>query len=230
MIQIAVIFALIIGLANAGHISMTFRGLDSNYTFTPFAISTLREIVACRAGLNHSVVQLDSIIIGNRTFEFNTNDDVNAPRRLLPYNCRFLNEVHWAHNPAHINPNLLKELKDDIEVTFKLQFPGASEKAYGANIIPFLSATVNEYYADILENDYMAFYAGSIPELIRHQQTLGLFKESDQIVLFYMFIVQIGLVFIGNMVLNKLKRRVPPLSSAAFRGSSYNDPVYIIVK
>ncbi len=227
--KILTLFALIIGSVNAGHISMTFRGLDANYTFTPFAVSTLREIVACRAGLNHSVVLLESIKIKNTTFEFKTDDEVNAPNKLLQYNCHFLNQVHWTQNPAHISRTLLKELLDEVEVTFKLEFPGASEKAYGANIIPFLATSINEYYADILANDYMAFYAGSIPELIRHNNMHGLFKESDQIILFYMFIVQIGLVFIGNIVLNKLKRKVPPLSPAAFRGQNY-DPVYVIVK
>lgn len=219
-----------LSIVNAGHISMTFRGLDENYTFTSFAVSALRESIACRTGLNHSVVLLNSITIRNRTFEFNVNDEVNGPGRLIPYNCHFLNSAHWNTNPLSISRSLMNELKKDIEVTFTLQFPGASEKAYGANIIPFLATSVNEYYADILENDYMAFYAGSIPELIRDYQHLGIFKESDQWILFYMFIVQIALVFIGNIVLNKLKKTVPPPRGnwSPIRGTS--EPIHIIIK
>ena len=229
MIILPILALMIVG-AQAGHISMTFRGLDANYTFTTNAISTLREIIACRAGLNHSMVLLDSITIKNMTLEFDVNDEVNGPVRLIPYNCYFLNSAHWDMNPSRINRSLLKELKDDIEVTFKLQFPGNSEKAYGANIIPFLATSVNEYYAEILENNYMAFYAGSIPELIRDHQHLGIFKEYDQLILFYMFIVQIALVFIGNIILNKLKKTVPPPRGnwSPIRGTS--EPICIIIK
>ncbi len=219
------IIALIVGGVQAGHISMTFRGLDSNYTFTPFAISALRETIACRAGLNHSTVILDSITIRNRTYELDPNHEVNSNFRIMPYNCHFLNSIHWDVQPSRINRSLLKELKEDVEVTFKFQFPGDAKKAYGANIMPFLASAVNEYYAEILENDYMAFYAGSIPELIHQHAPLGLFKESDKMILFYMFVVQLGLVIIGNIVLKKLKKRVPPLSPAAV-----GETVYIVIK
>jgi hypothetical protein len=218
-----------VNAVNAGHISMSFRGLDEKYTFTPYAISTLRESIACRAGLNHSLVVLNSITIRNRTFEFDVNDEVNSYSRVMPYNCYFLNSVHWDNHPIRISQNLLQELKDDIEVTFKIEFPGDAKKAYGANIMSFLATAVNEYYANILENDYMLFYTGSMPELIRHNVHHGVFNESDHNILMYMFLVQIALVFIGNMVLNKLKKRVPPLSPAAFRNKAY-DPVYVVVK
>ncbi len=221
--------ALLILSTNAGHISMSFRGLDANYTFTPYAISALRESIACRIGLNHSLVTLKSITIRNTTFEFDVNDEVNSYFRVMPYNCHFLNSVHWDNNPTRISQSLLRELKDDIEVTFKLEFPGDAKKAYGANIMSFLATSVNEYYANILENDYMLFYTGSIPELIRQNVHYGVFNESDKTILLYMFFIQIALVCIGNVVMNKMKKRVPPLSPAAFRNRDY-DPVYVVIK
>lgn len=220
------ILGLITGYASAGHISMTFRGLDANYTFTPFAMQILRESVACRIGFNQTVVFLDSITIRNRTFEFGSDDEINKPNN-LPYNCYFINMGHWSSNPSKINRNLLKELKDELEVTFKLSFPGSSKKAYGINIIPFLSTSINEYYSDILVNDYMAFYVGSIPELIHQQHTIGLFKDSDHWILLYMFMAQFALIVIGNIILNKLKKRIP---NPRFAGLSKQDPIYVIIK
>ncbi len=223
--KILALLATIILSTNAGHISMTFRGLDENYTFTPYAISALRESIACRIGLNHSLVTLNSITIRNRTFEFNINDEVNSYFRVIPYNCHLLNSVHWDINPERISQSLLNELKDEIEITFKLEFPGDAKKAYRANIMSFLATAVNEYYANILENDYILFYTGSIPELILQNRH---YNELDQNILIYMLFVQIAIVIIGNLIMNKLKKRVLPLSPAAFRNRAY-DSVYVVV-
>ncbi len=223
LIPLLILLPLIAG----DQIDITFRGLDIKYAFTTNAISTLRETISCRVGINHSEVLLNSIKVGNQSLEFGPNDDVNIAPMSHPYNCHLINTVHWDSPKLNIYGKLLSELKEDIQVTFRMSFTGDFKRAYGTNIIPFLATSIDEYYGDILANDYMAFYISSNPEIVHRPNNFQkMFHGQDSSFLLYMCLGQLGLVLIANCILNRLKKRVIPLRAV---NNNY-EKIYIITQ
>jgi hypothetical protein len=80
-----------------------------------------------------------------------------------------------------------------------------------------------------LASDYMAFYAGAKPELIvRHVGHL--FGTDEYRILFYMFLVQVLILIIGNYMMRRARKTVLPLSRAATYGTQHQHLDAIVIK
>jgi hypothetical protein len=205
----------ILTAVSADQYKIAFRGLDEKYALTKNAISALREIISCRANVPHQSVTLSTITIRNTTWIVPQNDEVNIEPQAYPRNCHLTNTIHWDtfHQPGI--SHLMRSLHDEPLLEYTLDIPVHPSRAFGSNIISFLATSINEKYADILVSDYMAFYAGSKPEMIqRHPGHIDEYR-----MLFYMFIVQVLILIIGNILMRRARHTVLPLSNAAVHGT-----------
>ena len=188
--------------------TISFRGLDPNYALSKTGVNALREIVACRAGVPHSTVQLTSITINNETVPIWQNHEGNLANMSYYSNCKLINTLHWDMKEP-VNKSLRSQLLEEDPVHFHLTLPVNANRALGANIINFLIAAINEKYADLLTSDYMAFSPGHLSN--NHAIPFGgIFGQNEYNILMYMFIFQIIIIITGNYILNCAKTvRIP---------------------
>ncbi len=217
-----ILLTALFAFANAGSLTLTFRGLDSEYLLRPFSLSTLREVISCHTSAPYSSVTIDSITYMNVTANINQFDPVYPIKCIVSNNVRFNSQ--WLPGTG----DLIKQLQAEEPIHITISIPDTVNTASisGANILEFIITCFDEKYANVLMFDYTYFYKDSMKILNSHSIVPfnGILGDSEYKILGLMFAVQMIVIILGNYILGRMKTIKIPSSM------NNNDKIHVFVK